>query len=131
MLSIATERTRDDVIRTGPSHISIRNPTSIQPTFKALPPYDRSFREHCATFYQHEAGRPSTKYRAGQYWLLKACQTALVVVDDDGILDPHLLYGAADVIDVAFERKLGCVHANDDEPLLVLVRPRANVRERA
>jgi hypothetical protein len=40
----------------------------------------------------------------------------------DGIFDSHLLHRAADVLDLVFEREFGCVHANDDEALLVLLR---------
>ena len=56
----------------------------------------------------------------------------VVAVDRDRIPDPHVPHGFADVVDVLLERELGCVHADGDEPAIVVLRgPRANVRERA
>ena len=55
----------------------------------------------------------------------------VVVVDHNRILDAHLLHGTAHVVDVVFERELGCVHADDDKPLAVLLRPGANIRKLA
>ncbi len=57
---------------------------------------------------------------------------AVVAVERDRELDPHRLGGLADVLDVALERELGRVHADDDQsPVAVLLRPRADIRERA
>src|SRR6185295_2718812 len=56
----------------------------------------------------------------------------IVAVECDRILDPHLLRGLADVVNVAFERKLGGMDADHDQPLIVvLLGPRADVAERA
>jgi hypothetical protein len=56
----------------------------------------------------------------------------VVAVERDRILDPHLVRGFADVVEVALERELGRVEAHNDEALvLVLLGPRADVGERA
>jgi len=56
----------------------------------------------------------------------------IVAVDRDWILDPHVFRGLADVVDVLLERELRRVHANGDQPpIVVLLGPRADVRERA
>ena len=65
----------------------------------------------------------------GPVLVLERAPDRVVVVDHDRILDPHLLHGAAHVVDVLFERELGCVHADHDEPLPVLLRPRADDTE--
>ena len=55
-----------------------------------------------------------------------------VVIDGDGIVDAHALGGAAHVIDVVLERKLGSVHADHHQPLiLVFLGPGANIGQRA
>ena len=48
--------------------------------------------------------------------VIEGAPDRVVVVDRDGILDPHLLHRTTDVVEVAFECKLGCVHADQDEP---------------
>ena len=55
---------------------------------------------------------------------------AVVVVDRDRVLDPHVGQGSADVLDVPLERELGCVHADHDEPLILdTSRPTPGRRE--
>ncbi len=56
----------------------------------------------------------------------------VVVVDRDRIVDPHLLRRAADVLDLVLDGELGRVHADHDEPSILVSRvPRAEVWERA
>lgn len=45
----------------------------------------------------------------------------VVVVDDDGIFNLHLLHGPSDVRQASLEWKLGRVHAKDDEPFPVFL----------
>src|SRR5262245_57450962 len=55
-----------------------------------------------------------------------------VVVDRDWIRQSHDLYGAADVFEILLEWKLGRMHADHHQALiLVLLRPRAHVRKLA
>ena len=42
----------------------------------------------------------------------------VVVVDRDRIVDPHLLHGPADVVEVVLERELGRVHADHDQAVI-------------
>jgi hypothetical protein len=50
------------------------------------------------------------------------------IVDRDRVIDPHLLHGPADVVDVMLERELGCVHADYHQSLAgVLPGPRAEI----
>jgi hypothetical protein len=51
----------------------------------------------------------------------------VIVIDRDGVLDPHLPHRTTDVVDVPFERELRCVHADHDERVPVLLRPGANI----
>src|SRR5437867_4468203 len=56
----------------------------------------------------------------------------IVAVERDRIPDPDVLRGLAHVVDVALERELGRVDANNDEPpVAVLLGPRADVSQRA
>jgi hypothetical protein len=56
----------------------------------------------------------------------------VVAVERDRILDRHLLRSLAHVVGVLLERELGRVNADHHQPvLLVLLRPRPDVRERA
>src|SRR2546421_4615164 len=56
----------------------------------------------------------------------------IVAVERDRIPDPHVLCGLAHVVDVALERELGRVDANNDQPpVAVLLGPRADVSQRA
>ena len=56
----------------------------------------------------------------------------IVRIERDRILDPHLLRGLADVVDVALERELGRVDADHDQAIIrVLLRPRTDIAERA
>jgi hypothetical protein len=56
---------------------------------------------------------------------------AVVAVEGDGVLDPHVFHGPANVVDVSLERELGGVDADNDESLVaVLLVPRADVAER-
>ena len=55
-----------------------------------------------------------------------------VVIDRDRIVDPHVLHGPADVVEVFLERELRRVHADHHQSLiLVLLGPRADVGKRA
>ena len=55
----------------------------------------------------------------------------IIVVDRDRVVDLHLLQGASHVVDVAFKCELGCVHADHDESLPVLLRPGTDIWKRA
>lgn len=56
----------------------------------------------------------------------------VVTVESDRVLDPHGLRGLADVFDVALERELRRVDADDDQTsIAVLLGPRANEGQRA
>jgi hypothetical protein len=63
--------------------------------------------------------------------ILECPPDRIVVVDRDRILDPHLPHGSTNVVDVLFESEFGCVHADHDELLPVLLRPGAHIRKRA
>jgi hypothetical protein len=50
----------------------------------------------------------------------------VVAVERDRVLDSHRLHGLADVLDLALERELGRMDADDDEPEVAVFRgPRA------
>jgi hypothetical protein len=52
----------------------------------------------------------------------------IVVVDHDRIVDPKVLDGPPDILQVAFDVELGRVHAEHDQPVaLVFLGPRADV----
>jgi hypothetical protein len=56
----------------------------------------------------------------------------VVAVERDRVLDSHGLRGLADVLDLALERELGRMDADDDEPEVVVSRgPRAHEGQRA
>ena len=56
----------------------------------------------------------------------------VVAVDRDREVDRHVPDGHPNVVDVLLERELGRMDADHDQSLLlVLVRPRADVRERS
>jgi hypothetical protein len=56
----------------------------------------------------------------------------VIAVERDRILDPQVLRGLADVVDVLFERELGRVDADHHKPLVcVLLEPGADIAERA
>jgi hypothetical protein len=56
----------------------------------------------------------------------------VVVVGGHGIVDPHRLHLLTDVPEVVLERELRRVHAEHDEPvLLVLLAPGSDVRKRS
>ena len=63
--------------------------------------------------------------------VLEGAPDGVVVVDHHRIVDPHLLHGTTNVVDVAFEWELGSVHADHDELWPVLLRPGADIRKRA
>jgi hypothetical protein len=51
-----------------------------------------------------------------------------LVADGDRIIDPQLLRGPADVVELALERELGRVDADHDQSMiLVSLRPRADI----
>ena len=53
----------------------------------------------------------------------------VVAVERDRVVDAQVLRGPADVVDVALERELGRVHADDDQPLVArIARPRRGRR---
>src|SRR5829696_6502719 len=52
----------------------------------------------------------------------------IVVIDRDRIIDPHVLRGSANVIDVSLKGELRRVHADNHQPLiLVFLGPRADI----
>ena len=52
----------------------------------------------------------------------------VVVVERDRIVDPHVLDGPAHIVEVVLEGELGCMHADDDQAvILVFGRPRADI----
>src|SRR5215213_5927405 len=52
----------------------------------------------------------------------------IIVIDRDWIIDPHVLRGSANVIDVSLECKLRRVHADDHQSLiLVFLGPRPDI----
>src|ERR671925_766682 len=56
----------------------------------------------------------------------------VVAVERDRVLDSHGLHGLADVLDLALERELGRMDADDDEPQVAVFRgPRAHEGQRA
>src|SRR5262249_16072076 len=64
--------------------------------------------------------------------VLESAPNRKIVVDCDRILQSHVLRCTANVIDIPFEWKLGCVHPDHDQPeFLVLLRPGANIWDRA
>src|SRR4029450_6250441 len=54
----------------------------------------------------------------------------VIVVNHDRIFDPHLPHGTPNVVEVLFEPELGCVHADQDEAVAVLLRPGAKIGKR-
>src|SRR5438045_9160289 len=54
----------------------------------------------------------------------------VIVIDHDRVLDPHLAHRTTNVVDGMFEREFWRVHADQDELLFVLLRPRSDVRKR-
>src|SRR5438552_16796005 len=55
--------------------------------------------------------------------IVEGAPDRVVVIDRDGVFDVHLPHRTTDVVDVPFERELGRVYTDDDELLLVLLRP--------
>jgi hypothetical protein len=52
----------------------------------------------------------------------------IVAIDCNRIIDPHVLRGSTNVIEVSLKGKLGGVHADDHQALiLVLLGPRSDV----
>jgi hypothetical protein len=52
----------------------------------------------------------------------------IVVADRDRVGDPQLPHGPADVVEVVLDVELGGVHADDDQPVvLVLLGPGADI----
>src|SRR5829696_1214818 len=63
--------------------------------------------------------------------VVECAPDAVVAVERDRVVDPHVGRGPADVVDVSLERELGRVHADDDEALVaVLLVPRPDIAER-
>jgi hypothetical protein len=64
--------------------------------------------------------------------VLESAPDRIVAIKRDRVNDPHVLHGMADVIDIFLKRKLGREHADNHQPLtLVLIGPRADAGERS
>ena len=62
--------------------------------------------------------------------IVEGAPDRIVGVDGDRIVDPHVLRGAAHVVDVVLERELWRVHADHHQSLVfVFLAPRADVRK--
>ena len=63
-------------------------------------------------------------------FVLESTPYRKVAIDRDRIIDPHLLRGSANVVDVLLEWELRRVHADHDQTLiLVFLGPRADIGE--
>jgi hypothetical protein len=63
--------------------------------------------------------------------VVEGAPDCVVAVERDRVLDAHLSRSPTDVLDIALESKLRRMDADHDQPLPILLRPGAHIRQRA